>query len=178
MRPRTSAYPTGTTEYHREWRKANPDKVHTARRKYRKTHPRSKAASDARRYARNATRAKALSAAYRKANPAKLRIKDQAYAKAQPAIRRAIGLRRRARKENAPGRGISASQFQELIVGSLGLCSYCGERAALEVDHIEPLSKGGAHDVDNAAPACRPCNSTKSDTPLLLWLATRKARVA
>ena len=36
-----------------------------------------------------------------------------------------------------------------------------------------PLSLGGAHDIDNIAAACVSCNSSKCDTPLEVWLATR-----
>jgi len=29
-------------------------------------------------------------------------------------------------------------------------------------DHVQPLSKGGAHTVDNLRPACSPCNIRKN----------------
>lgn len=145
---------------------------------YRKSHPESKRAEDARRYVKKAPRIRARVAAYRQANPGKLQRKDRDYAKANPAIRRSIDLRRKARKKFAPGRGITAGEFQSVISGTVGICSYCNGYAPLELDHIEPVSKGGAHDIENATPACRPCNSTKSDTPLLLWLATRVVRAA
>lgn len=38
---------------------------------------------------------------------------------------------------------------------------------------VEPLSRGGAHHIDNLVPACRHCNATKRNTPLLVWLARR-----
>ncbi|CAN7187248.1 HNH endonuclease [Acidovorax sp. LjRoot117] len=37
---------------------------------------------------------------------------------------------------------------------------------APELDHIVPLSKGGAHSYLNTQCACRACNSKKSDRPL------------
>ena len=44
-----------------------------------------------------------------------------------------------------------------------GSCEYClsSERASghyFEVDHVVPLSKGGATTFDNLAQACRGCN--------------------
>jgi len=40
-------------------------------------------------------------------------------------------------------------------------CYYCGGKYE-QIDHIVPLSKGGAHSLDNLAPACAKCNRNKS----------------
>lgn len=45
-------------------------------------------------------------------------------------------------------------------------CQYCGRAApdvTLQVDHISPVSKGGANDVMNLVTSCAECNSGKSD---------------
>lgn len=55
-------------------------------------------------------------------------------------------------------------------------CQLCGRRApkskrgtcdddAPELDHIQPLSKGGEHSYRNTQCACRRCNQAKADTP-------------
>lgn len=49
-------------------------------------------------------------------------------------------------------------------------CSYCGGFGG-EIDHIVPLSAGGANAWENLTSACRSCNSSKHASPLLLWLA-------
>jgi 5-methylcytosine-specific restriction endonuclease McrA len=44
-------------------------------------------------------------------------------------------------------------------------CAYCGdslEYKAMQVDHVHPLRKGGADEMDNWMPACRSCNIYKS----------------
>jgi 5-methylcytosine-specific restriction endonuclease McrA len=41
-------------------------------------------------------------------------------------------------------------------------CQYCG-RAAENVDHVIPRSRGGGHTWDNVVAACRPCNSRKEN---------------
>jgi 5-methylcytosine-specific restriction endonuclease McrA len=41
-------------------------------------------------------------------------------------------------------------------------CQYCGARAD-SIDHVVPRSRGGRHDWDNLAAACRPCNTRKRD---------------
>jgi hypothetical protein len=44
-------------------------------------------------------------------------------------------------------------------------CQYCGHKAPdvlLEVDHVNPVSKGGADDILNLITACKDCNSGKA----------------
>lgn len=36
-------------------------------------------------------------------------------------------------------------------------CRYCGAPSD-SVDHVKPLSRGGANTLDNMAPSCLPCN--------------------
>lgn len=48
-------------------------------------------------------------------------------------------------------------------------CQYCGAMAPdvlLVVDHIQPVSKDGAHDILNFVTSCDPCNSGKGDRTL------------
>lgn len=49
-------------------------------------------------------------------------------------------------------------------------CQYCGahgQLVQLQVDHIEPVSKGGQCETDNFLTACRQCNSGKAASRLL-----------
>jgi len=41
-------------------------------------------------------------------------------------------------------------------------CQYCGG-AADSIDHVLPRSRGGQHEWENVAAACRPCNLRKRD---------------
>jgi 5-methylcytosine-specific restriction endonuclease McrA len=67
----------------------------------------------------------------------------------------------------------STSAYVDVLRGDP--CCYCGSRLALQVDHIEPVVRGGDGDWVNLTSACRSCNSAKNAEPLLLWLAALPA---
>lgn len=65
-------------------------------------------------------------------------------------------LQHRRRKEFA----------KELLRKHGPYCAICGKRLKkneITIDHIIPLSKGGADIIQNMQLACLPCNSRKSD---------------
>ena len=64
-------------------------------------------------------------------------------------------------------------------------CLYCGsplDDADKVMDHMDPLSKGGAHDRSNIVVCCAKCNSSKSAKQFADWLlivpASRRKMVA
>lgn len=62
-----------------------------------------------------------------------------------------------------------------------GICQYCGASNARHVDHIMPLSKGGADALENVTLACAGCNLRKSAIkldPMFLAIAHARARDA
>lgn len=71
------------------------------------------------------------------------------------------------------GESIGVSDWNDTKDSYLGLCVYCLDVGGNTIDHVEPLSKGGTHSLDNIAPACFVCNSSKKATPLVVWLARR-----
>ena len=57
-----------------------------------------------------------------------------------------------------------------------GSCAFCGGRFE-QVDHVQPLARGGGHVMGNLAPSCRGCNRGKKDKPLVEFLADRAERL-
>jgi hypothetical protein len=142
------------------WRRENPEKNTARHKKY---------------YAENAEKVCARTRANAASQPEKygaLRLRWQR--ENRPKMRE-YHHTRVAREKAAGGRGVTAKQWGQVLTDSLGLCAYCNERRPLEMDHIEPFSRGGEHDVDNITAACRSCNSSKCDTGLLIWLARKAA---
>lgn len=55
---------------------------------------------------------------------------------------------------------------QRLMRRQSGRCAYCGSRFAahlFEIDHMDPVSRGGSNDVNNLQVLCRRCNGRKSE---------------
>jgi 5-methylcytosine-specific restriction endonuclease McrA len=55
-------------------------------------------------------------------------------------------------------------------------CAYCGDSLPTTHDHIDPVSKGGEHDLYNLVRCCRRCNFAKGTQTLLVFLARRALR--
>lgn len=104
---------------------------------------------------------------------ARIKVFARAWAKETPEYYRAASKLRRARL-----RGVECAftimEARELFDEYRGLCVYCLSRATT-LDHVVPVSKGGAHTKANLVPSCKSCNSSKHDRPLIVWLSERKA---
>lgn len=71
----------------------------------------------------------------------------------------------RAAALNKPGR-VTVALLRDCILESGGCCAWCGVsllNQPLEIDHIMPLSRGGANTADNLAVTCPDCNRRKAD---------------
>ncbi|WP_344701453.1 RNA-guided endonuclease IscB [Halomonas cibimaris] len=54
-------------------------------------------------------------------------------------------------------------------------CAYCGAtETPLEVEHVEPRSRGGSNRISNLTLSCRACNQAKDTLPLADFFATDK----
>jgi hypothetical protein len=51
-------------------------------------------------------------------------------------------------------------------------CAYCGAMCA-EIDHIEPVGRGGSGDYENLTASCRHCNRAKNARPMLYHMLRR-----
>lgn len=58
---------------------------------------------------------------------------------------------------------LTAREWQEVLKQYDCKCVYCGSSKNIEMDHIIPISKNGPHTKNNVIPACRRCNSKKSN---------------
>lgn len=82
--------------------------------------------------------------------------------KAHPEKAKALDLTKSIRRRGFNARHLSEAALTKLTYYG-NRCIYCGSTSDLSVDHKKPLSKNGSHLVCNLAPACRRCNSKKSN---------------
>ena len=77
-----------------------------------------------------------------------------------------------ARRDAARRRGACPDTEDYAEIVRLDPCSYCGCPAD-QADHVVPLAADGENHWENLTGACGRCNRSKSDRPLLAWMATR-----
>lgn len=150
----------------RRWASENPEKCRASEKKYRQNNPDKsrewtrkwhlKNLESVRHNARESMRI------WRKDNPEKMQTYHSL---------------REAKIKNAPGTGITPAEWRTIKNETDNRCVYCGKKFdVLEIDHVEPLTKGGRHDVDNIVPACKSCNSSKGNRTLLRFFLQRQAQ--
>lgn len=69
-------------------------------------------------------------------------------------------------------RKLTKAERQQIYAKCDGHCAYCGTSIAIEqmqVDHIIPIRRGGADELDNMLPACRSCNHYKDSMTIELF---------
>jgi 5-methylcytosine-specific restriction enzyme A len=77
----------------------------------------------------------------------------------------------RIKKERAKAREMRKTRWWQQKTAS-GKCYYCGRQvgfANLTMDHVIPLSRGGASTRDNLVPCCKECNNKKKHSLTVEW---------
>lgn len=137
--------PEAWDAYMKKWRSENKDLMRNSHRIWAKANPEKMAANNARRVPGNAERLRV----WREAN----RERSRANGRRGEARRRAWAYQ------------TAVSPFtEEQLAARLSMfagCWMCGGPAD-SVDHVKPLSAGGAHVLANLRPACLPCNKRKN----------------
>lgn len=111
-------------------------------------------ARDRARYASEADHRRAYASRYLAENPERMRV-----------IRR-----RRKGQIRAEVLLFTERDWRRLVDRYRGCCAYCGTKtAALQREHVQPLSRGGRHSVGNILPACPRCNYSKHTRLLSEW---------
>lgn len=75
------------------------------------------------------------------------------------------------KRERAKARELRQSQWWKRRIAT-GVCHYCQRRlgpAALTMDHIVPLGRGGRSTRGNLVPACKACNTRKQSLVPVEW---------
>ncbi len=103
------------------------------------------------------------------ANKARAQQQQKAYSAAHPELIRALGRKSRS-KRRAIEKKVFVEQIDPHVVfeRDKGMCGICKQRverdSPWEIDHMIPISKGGAHAYANVQLSHQACNRAKRDT--------------
>lgn len=119
---------------------------------------------------KNRSRVNALARTRRAANPEKERQSQREYHKRHPERRRMAKQVRRARKRNAvvgDTKAIAAWErgWRKKKTHTCHWCKKTTRTSECHADHVQALSNGGAHSLDNLVVSCAKCNQKKNNKP-------------
>lgn len=82
--------------------------------------------------------------------------------------------REKAKRRKAAARGQTPVQISVAAIRSRfdlfgNCCAYCGVSGDMQIEHVMPISGGGAHDAMNIVPACQSCNYSKRADDMEEW---------
>jgi len=145
--------------------------------KWREAHREQHAASDKQYREANREKRAAYNKRWRDANPESVAAYGKRWRDANAEKCAAQQHCRRARKVAAT---VEDFDIMEAWERDGYTCAYCGSTEDLTIDHIVPLSRGGAHSFDNLTVACGTCNNSKGAKKLIewMWWKTRMTEVA
>jgi 5-methylcytosine-specific restriction endonuclease McrA len=116
---------------------------------------------------------------WNRTNTEKNRTYSARYCKANPEKNVVNCSKHRALKyANTPiSEMLTSAEWLAILAEANGHCHYCDKEAKLSLDHVIPLSKGGKHSGENVVPACKHCNSSKSNKTLEEWNKVTRAQL-
>lgn len=171
------------------WRSANRERIKSYGATYHAANRATENAASATWRAENPGKQAASTAAWAKANPEKVKAAranwcannqekaiaaSRAWHKANPDARRIYEQNRLARKRENGGT-LSQGLMEKLFAQQKGKCVCCKQPLGddYHLDHINPLSLGGANTDDNIQLLRQKCNNQKSNKDPILFMQSR-----
>lgn len=155
--------PDRLKEYEKAYSAANAERRREYARQRRSEHPELWTSDDAKRRAK-ASRERNVEriSAYNKANSERNKERCRRWRAANPDAGSRAASIRRARKYGAPiYENINRNEIIERDASTCYLCSQVLSADEIQLEHVVPLSRGGAHSADNLRVSCDPCNRRK-----------------
>jgi len=145
---KAAAKAASVAAYKKQWALENSDRIKAQRRE---------------KYLANREASIAKSVAWGRANKDKRDAARARCAEKHPEHARATKANRRTRERAAPGDRLAAADIALLLKRQQGKCAACrcGLAGKYEIDHIEPISRGGTNHRLNFQLLCRTCNRRK-----------------
>lgn len=68
---------------------------------------------------------------------------------------------------------IPVSALRQRFINFNNCCAYCGTDGDMQIEHVVPISKNGAHDIGNIVPSCMSCNLSKRSQDMEKWYVSQ-----
>ena len=127
---------------------------------------------------KNADKIHAQDKIYRENNKEKIRLKNKEYDLTHKKEKNEVVRRRRYIMQSCGD--IEEDQYAAILEEQNGLCFYCDKELLMEgdahspdywqVEHVNPISNGGFHRVENVVYACLSCNTKKGPKLVENWM--------
>ena len=167
VRSRAQQYRREHSEQYAEYEKARASLPHRveARRRYQEEHKDKISEYKKRWAADNEEKVAASKLAYYEREREEVIARSKKWTEDNPekvSQAKANNRRKRRAARHASLGSFTAEEFKALCEGYGNRCLACGDaEAALEADHVVPLTKGGSDDISNIQPLCGSCNRKK-----------------
>jgi len=148
------------------YRSRHLEQVREWERNYWRTHSGKKRAKDKRTWIKNRQKYLERHRKYYQANRVRLLGAIKRYRDNHPEMVRDHAIRKNMRRRGAP-MDEQAREYSKILRNDP--CVFCG-RPFAEIDHIQPISKGGTSSWENLTSTCVECNRNKSSKSLLNFL--------
>lgn len=161
-------------EYNSTYLVENRSAIYATRKVRHKENPEMLKASKARYYKRHRAQHLAKMKRWRESNIERVRQAHQRKRLENPEAYRTYKRNYKARKRNAPG-SHNRNDIADIFRLQRGKCAICRFKlkSGYHVDHIVPLSKGGANDRRNLQITCGHCNVTKHAADPIEFMQSR-----
>lgn len=157
----------------RRWREANKQRHAATTKAWAEEHREQRSAQAAARYAADPAKHLERNHAWYEANKEKYAETVKRWQEGNPEkvgiMRRNAASKRRARMRNQDCGCVTTQTLEEIIVAYGPACVYCSGPFQ-DIDHIQPIARGGLHCLANLVPACARCNRSKLKKTLAEWL--------
>lgn len=154
------------SRYQKEYREQNRDSAKEYAKKYYADNKERLNKEHKANYAANKARYNELSRQNYRDNREKYLEKAKKWRESHREERSDYEHKRRAARNGADARLVSGKTMKR-IRGMA--CARCGSSGDIHVDHIVPISRGGAHREGNLQPLCSRCNMSKGNKLMSEW---------
>jgi len=102
------------------------------------------------------------------------KFRDERLAYAKSPAGKAVKSRYKAKRRTAELSGnLSGADLARVFDAFGGLCAYCRSGGDMQIDHFNPLRRGGSHSVGNIVISCGKCNNSKNARDPFDWMEAR-----